>query len=84
MCAVFFEKNKKGDDKDRKKPPLKKAVKEVAKNFGPNLKMWTQEQIDKFTSTPMLSAEHGNYEMIYKYVNLFFLFLSLFKTQDFT
>ena len=64
--AVFYERNKKGLDRDLKRRPLRQALKMTFQNFGPELKLFYQEQREAFTRFPMVSVDHGNYELIYR------------------
>ncbi|RUS70365.1 hypothetical protein EGW08_021867 [Elysia chlorotica] len=65
--AVFYERNKKGLDRDLKKRPLRHALKMSLQNFGPELKLLYQEQKEAFTRFPVISVDHGNYELVYSF-----------------
>ncbi|GFR80827.1 complex I intermediate-associated protein 30, mitochondrial [Elysia marginata] len=65
--AVFYEKNKKGLERDLKRRPLKQALKMTFQNLGPELKLFYQEQKQAYTGFPLLSVDHGNYEVIYTF-----------------
>ena len=68
--AVFYEKNKKGLERDLKRRPLRQALKMSLRNFGPELKLLYQEQKEAFTTFPMMSVDHGNFELIYRYFKI--------------
>lgn len=65
--AVFYEKNKKGLERDLKRRPFRQALKMSLQNFGPQLKLLYQEQKEAHTRFPTLSVEHGSYEVIYSF-----------------
>ncbi|CAL1529419.1 unnamed protein product [Lymnaea stagnalis] len=65
--VIIYQRNKKGTDEPPKKLPFRKALIEGFKQFGPESKKFIQEQKEAYAFNPMLSAEHGNYEVLYRF-----------------
>ncbi|BFZ12274.1 hypothetical protein BsWGS_15313 [Bradybaena similaris] len=63
----LYEKNKKGTDEDIPKPSLGYRINNFIRNFVPESKKFVKEKKLDLTTGVMLKAEHGNYQVMFRF-----------------